>query len=58
MYFHQNSKKFEILKMIYLDFFLNFSKIEIHFLLVYGGIVVKMAYSHLFEMVLKILFHT
>ncbi len=57
MYFYQGLKNFEILKMIYLDFLLNFSKIEIYFLLVYGGIVVKMDNSHLFEMYLKFLFH-
>jgi hypothetical protein len=43
--------------MIYLDFLLNFSKIEIIFLLVYGGIVVKLDNSYLFEMILIFLFH-
>jgi hypothetical protein len=44
--------------MIYLHFLLNISKIEIYILFVYGNNVVKMDNSHLFEMVLKFLFHT
>jgi hypothetical protein len=58
MYFHQGSNNLEIKKTICLHFFLNLSKIEICFLLVYGNIVVKMDNSHLFEVVLKFLFHT
>jgi hypothetical protein len=57
MYFHQGSKNLKIQKMIYLHFFSNILKIKIYFLLVYGGIVVKIGISHLFEMVLKCLFH-
>jgi len=41
--------------MIYL--FLNLSKIEIYLLLVYGGIIVKMDNSHVFEVILNFLFH-
>jgi hypothetical protein len=44
--------------MIYLHFSKTNSKIEIYILLVYGGIVVKMDNSHLFEVVLNFLFHT
>jgi hypothetical protein len=43
--------------MIYLHFLLNLSNIEIYFLFVYGGNVVKMDNSHIFEMILIFLFH-
>jgi hypothetical protein len=43
--------------MIYHYFFKNPLEIEIFFLLVYGGIVVKMGNFRLFEKVLKFLFH-
>jgi hypothetical protein len=56
MYFHQSLKNLKILEITYLDFFFNFSNIEKKNWLVYGGIVVKMDNSHLFEMVLKFLF--
>jgi hypothetical protein len=57
MYFYQGSKNLKIQKMIYFQFLLNISKIEIYFLFVYGCIVVKMNNSHLFEVVLKNLFN-
>jgi hypothetical protein len=55
MYAYQGSKKFKFLDMIHL--FLNLSKIEIYFLLVYGGIIMKINNSHLFEVVIDFLFH-
>ncbi len=55
MYFYQGSKNLKFLDMIYL--LLNLSKIEIYFLLVYGGTIMKMDNSHLFEVVLNFLFH-
>jgi hypothetical protein len=43
--------------MIYLHFLLNISKTDIYFLLMYVSIVVKMDNFHLFEVILKFLFH-
>jgi hypothetical protein len=53
MYFHQGSKNLKIYKMIY---YLQFSILErliLFFMLMHETIVVKMANSHLFEMVSK-----
>ncbi len=56
--FSPRFKEFRNLKNDISLFFKKNSKIEIYFLLVYGGIVVKMDNSHLFEVVLYFLFHT
>jgi hypothetical protein len=58
MYFHQSLKRLNIQKMKYNHFLLNLLKIEVFCLLVFKGIVVKMDNFHLFEEVLKFLFHT
>jgi hypothetical protein len=57
MYFHQGFKNLDIWQMIYHHFILNLLEIEIFCLLMFGGIIVKMDNFHLFEKVLKILFH-
>ncbi len=57
MGFHQGFKNLDTQKIIFHHFKKHFLKIEIFCLLVYGSIVVKMDNSHLFEEVLKFLFH-
>ncbi len=57
MYFHQGFKNLYIKKMIYHHFKKNVLKIEIFCLLMFGGFVVKMDNFHLFEEVIKFLFH-
>jgi hypothetical protein len=57
MYFHQGLKNLDIQKMIYHHFLLSFKNWNILFA-VFGGIVVKMDNSHLFEEVLKFLLHS
>jgi hypothetical protein len=52
-----NFKILDIKKMIYHYFLLNLLNIEIFCLLVVGGVVMKMDNFHLFEEVLKFLFH-
>jgi len=44
--------------MMYHHFLLNLFKIEIFFLLVFGNIIVEMDNFHLFEEVLRFLFHS
>jgi hypothetical protein len=55
--FSSRLKNLYIQKMIYHHFFKNLSKFEVFCLFVYGGIVVKMDKSHLFEEVVNFLFH-
>jgi hypothetical protein len=57
MYFHQGLNNLDIQKMIYHHFILNILNFEIFCFLLYGRIVVKMDNFHLFEKVLKFLFH-
>ncbi len=57
MYFHQSFTNLNIQKMIYHHLKKNLSKIGIFCFLVFGSIVVKMDNFHLFEEVVKFLFH-
>jgi hypothetical protein len=57
MYFHQGLNNLYIQKMIYHHLKKYILKIEIFCLFVFGSIVVKMANFHLFEEVLKFVFH-
>jgi hypothetical protein len=57
MYFHEGLKNLYIQKLISYDFILKISNIEAFCLFVYGGIVVKMDNSHLFEEVFNYFFH-